>query len=178
MPDAHPIESFRLHPSADGYRVSDDGRVQCRLRRGPNPRGFTDWRELKPTLRSDGYLKVSMRIDGRQRQRLVHTLVAEAFLGPKPPANDVRHLDGDKTNNRLSNLAYGTRAENVADTRRHGRLKIGERHAGAKMDEAKVRELRRMRADGWSFGRLASRFGIAVVTAFNIATHRTWSHVT
>lgn len=57
---------------------------------------------------------------GRLRSRKVATLVAEAFIGPRPPGTVVRHDDGDHTNDAASNLIYGTVAENVKDTVRHG----------------------------------------------------------
>jgi hypothetical protein len=55
----------------------------------------------------------------------VHVLVAAAFLGPCPDGQEVRHLDGDKLNNCLDNLIYGTRSENNLDTVRHGHHKKG-----------------------------------------------------
>ena len=45
----------------------------------------------------------------------------EAFAGPCPGGLEIRHLDGDAANNRLSNLAYGTSSENGYDITRHGR---------------------------------------------------------
>lgn len=51
----------------------------------------------------------------------MHTLVALAFLGPRPEGKPhIRHLDGNARNNHVSNLAYGTAAENVADSLQHG----------------------------------------------------------
>lgn len=51
---------------------------------------------------------------------MVHLLILEAFQGPRPEGTVTRHLDGDKTNNRLSNLRRGTPAENSQDAMRHG----------------------------------------------------------
>ena len=47
----------------------------------------------------------------------VHVLVAQAFLGSRPEGMHVCHIDGDKTNNNLSNLKYGTPKENWQDFR-------------------------------------------------------------
>lgn len=49
-----------------------------------------------------------------------HRMVAEAWLGPCPKGQLVRHLDGNAGNNRVVNLAYGTHAENMQDAIRHG----------------------------------------------------------
>ena len=43
-------------------------------------------------------------IDGAPR--LVAELVLTAFIGPKPPGAVARHLNGDKTDNRLENLSW------------------------------------------------------------------------
>ena len=58
--------------------------------------------------------------DNRYTTRTVHSLVAEAFIGPCPEGMEVRHRNGDQTNSRLSNLTYGTHADNMQDAIRHG----------------------------------------------------------
>lgn len=58
---------------------------------------------------------------GRRRPHSVHSLVLIAFSGPRPDGNVGRHLNGDSLDNRVENLAWGTVAENNADTLRHGR---------------------------------------------------------
>ncbi len=50
----------------------------------------------------------------------VHRMVAESFIGPIPDGMVVRHLDGEPTNNRVTNLAIGSHSENHLDKRRHG----------------------------------------------------------
>ena len=52
--------------------------------------------------------------------RLVHRLVLEAFVGPRPEGMVARHLNGDPGDNRLENLAWGTQSENNYDKVRHG----------------------------------------------------------
>ncbi len=50
----------------------------------------------------------------------VHILVAEAFLGPAPfPEAEVRHIDGKPGHNVWTNLAWGTRSQNLADAKWH-----------------------------------------------------------
>lgn len=71
----------------------------------------------------NGYLKVDLYVLGKRSSRKVHTLVTEAFIGPRLFNNEVRHLDGDKTNNVVDNLKYGTKSENAMDMREHGAAK-------------------------------------------------------
>ncbi|MBV9919268.1 MAG: NUMOD4 motif-containing HNH endonuclease [Pseudonocardia sp.] len=112
------------------YEVSDQGRVKslARLVHRPNP-GLgrapqmipVRERIMRPWKHQDGYLGVELRRgDGKRTVRLVHCLVMEAFVGLKPAGMLVRHLDGDPTDNRLVNLAYGTPSENQLDKVRHG----------------------------------------------------------
>lgn len=70
---------------------------------------------LKPQHDScGGYSMVNVRHnDGYFHTVRVHVLIAETFLGPRPIGYDVEHIDTNKKNNRLDNLEYCTRSENV-----------------------------------------------------------------
>jgi hypothetical protein len=67
-----------------------------------------------------GHLTVMLRRPGVGKRVSVHVLVAEAFLGPCPDALEVRHINGVGWDNRAENLVYGTRAQNMSDSVRHG----------------------------------------------------------
>ena len=99
------------------YEVSSLRRVRSSHR---SPKG--QWRLLRPGLISVGYLSVAL---GRGNTKLVHRLVAEAFFGTCPPGHEVLHTDGSRDNNRVENLRYGTRAENIEDSKAHGTFRIG-----------------------------------------------------
>src|ERR1700685_2868911 len=89
-------------------------------------------RRLAQHPNSHGYLRVRMVIDGKRVSKFVHLLVAAKYLPPRPsPKHEVRHLDGDKTHNAHTNLAWGTRKENAADRELHGHTSRGEKHAKA-----------------------------------------------
>lgn len=98
------------------YLVSNEGRVRSLKRRnGDGSPLFVTWK-----IDTHGYISVDLWRDGKPRRRRVHVLVAMAFLGVRPAGHDVRHLDGDRTNPKLGNLAYGTRSENNLDKLAHG----------------------------------------------------------
>ena len=64
-----------------------------------------------PTVRARPYIVI-----GGKR---VHRMVLEAFVGPCPEGMQCRHLNDVKNDNRLNNLAWGTRKENSADAIRN-----------------------------------------------------------
>lgn len=109
-------ELWAAIPGTDGvYEVSSIGRVRSYKRRGTT-RIYPTPKMLTVSLDSDG--RPAVGVAGRIRR--VHNLMLEAFVGQPQPGQEVRHLDGDRTNNRIENLAYGTHAENMADQRAHG----------------------------------------------------------
>ena len=72
---------------------------------------------------------------------LVHRAVLAAFDGPQPPSIVARHKDDDRGNNRLTNLSWGTRAENAADTTRAGRARTRTGDTVAPLDAETVDEV-------------------------------------
>jgi hypothetical protein len=101
-------ETWKAVPGYEGqYEVSDQGRVRS-----------GEKILAQATMRS-GHLTVHLC----RQTHYVHRLVLFAFVGV-PQSNvariETRHLDGNPTNNSLSNLTWGTVAENRADRRRLG----------------------------------------------------------
>ena len=112
-----------------GYAVTDDGLVWANTKW----RGEQGYRLLSRVPNGKGYLKVRLvSPNGKRVNRAIHTLVAKAFLEPKPSAaHEVRHKDGERTHNRVSNLCWGTRKDNAADREQHGRTSRGPAHSAA-----------------------------------------------
>lgn len=113
------FEIWRPIPGFESsHEASNMGRVRTidRVVRNRSIKG----RVLRARADKDGYLGVRLCRNNKQIERRVHRLVLEAFVGPKPPNHECRHLDGDVTNNRLSNLKWGTSKENEADKDLHG----------------------------------------------------------
>lgn len=103
--------------------MSDRARVRGVRRQG------CDGRVLRTRpLRDTPYPTVRLCCDQRYQAFTIHTLVAMAWHGPRPDGQECRHLNGDPTDNRPENLAWGTRAENMADMVRHGRGKVARTH--------------------------------------------------
>lgn len=118
------METWKPVTDFPGYEVSDLGRVRS-YRRSSVPRILKPGHsrgglKVKGTDLPTTCLVLTLRRDGKTITKRVHQLVAETFVGPRPDGLEVRHLDGDYTNNRLSNLKYGTKSENSLDAMRHG----------------------------------------------------------
>lgn len=99
------------------YKISDLGRIKVK-----NNRTFKE-KLLKPqTNKKSGYIQIMLTDENNQRKlKYLHRLVANAFLLPNDEITTVIHKDGDKANNKASNLEYGkpnTRHKIEADKKR------------------------------------------------------------
>lgn len=104
----------------------------------------------------------------------VHRLVAIAFLGNPPPAHQVAHADGDKTNNHVNNLRWATCRENILDKQVHGTQARGETQGSAKLTSADVLAIRASTESGPKAG---SRYGISSTQVYRLRKLKSWSHV-
>lgn len=116
--------TWRTIPSFPDYLASTDGRIFSKRRWSDCGTYRRQIGGMMMTLTSHpyGYLKVQVTGPGGNRRYIsVHTLIAETFLGPRPPGAVIRHLNDIPTDNRVSNLAYGTPRENNLDAVKNGR---------------------------------------------------------
>lgn len=156
-------EEWRDIPGYEGrYQASSEGRVRSvdwvladgRLLRGKVLKGSP--------VGKTGHLAVSLRALSR---RYVHHLVAEAFVGPRPPGLVAKHVDGQHLNNRPGNIEYGTQASNVEDRYRHaGRGKV--------LTEEAVRDIRLLLSSGWTKAALSRRYAVPRTSVQGIASGR------
>lgn len=107
------------------YEISDLGRLRSVTRYVRSVRSVAGRRLMQGRAlrlkQGQFYLEASLRRPGGgQRTVPVHTLVAEAFIGPRPPGYWVCHNDGDRYNNVPTNLRYDTPRSNALDTVIHG----------------------------------------------------------
>lgn len=106
------------------YYISIDGVVRRKeLKRK------SDSLIVKQFISNNGYSMVSLRENGIKKNRTVHSLILCSFCGDKRELGFVsRHIDGNKLNNHIDNLEWGTISENHNDKKRHGTFQQGESH--------------------------------------------------
>ena len=94
--------AFVYKDGFDGYQFHDDGSI------------FSEKRNkfLIQRLRKDGYRDVWLSVNGKSKIFLSHRIICKAFLCEFPLSVDVNHIDGNRSNNNLSNLELCTRSHN------------------------------------------------------------------
>ena len=165
------IENWLPIAETDGlYEVSDQGRV-CKIK--------NDRRILLKINFSGPYGRVGLYppgITGLTRQ--VHKLVCEAFHGRPKDFQVVRHLNGNRYDNRASNLAWGTPEENVQDVISHGTHR-GSNNGRSKLTDEQVSAIKNILAVNPSLSRnmLAKALGVTRTTIGHIEKGRQWNHI-
>ena len=164
------------------YQVSSFGRVKSKSRAIRHCRGGKRWMQgrMLRLIKRGKYWVVSLAHDGQLRMVEVHTLMLEAFVGPRPNGHCCCHHDDDPTNNTLSNLRWATPKENSLDAMRNGRYgkNKGERHGFAKLNEASVLEIRKTCSKKHiSFAALGLLYGVSYVSISAVVHRRSWRHI-
>lgn len=178
-PDELRSEEWRDVPGYESlYIVSNLGRVKRIL----PAMGTWAGRLLSPSPNTQGYLRVGLTDrDGRMRSVQIHRIVAAAFLGPCPLGQEVNHKNGDRGDERLENLEYVTRSENLFHAARELGVKWGvggEKSPNAKLTTAQVREIRSLWATGeHTQKQLSVAFGVSDVLISMIVNRKSWKHV-
>lgn len=153
--------------TVSGYRgryvVDSNGDVRTtNYRRTGTTRCLTKW------VTTDGYYSVSFCIDGKTHHKRVHRLVAEAFIPNPNNKPHVNHINSNRFDNRADNLEWVTPAENVAHTKKLGRTKRGNEHAGCKLRDEEVSKVFTLRRQGWTQARIASHLNVSSTLVWKI----------
>ncbi len=165
-----PKVNYKPVPGYDNYYAGDDGSIWSFLR--------NKWHRLKPAFTGSGgkkYLYLNMR----GRSRSVHKMILEAFVGPRPSGMWARHFpDRDTRNNRLMNLSWATRKENMADKIVHGTKLQGERVPVSKLTAEKVNIIRlQYKKRQFNQRQLAELNEVHPASISDIILRKSWSHI-
>jgi hypothetical protein len=152
----------------DCHDISSYGRVRS-------------WVNRRTRLAHPSIMSVKTKSDGYQwltlhkKTTFIHRLVLEAFTGPCPANCESRHLDGNPKNNKISNLAWGTKQENYADRVRHGTSNSGQGNGRSKLTDVQISEIRELYGTGQFRQKdLAKAFQISQMQVSNIVRQVHW----
>lgn len=148
--------SWKVCPSYPDYEVSEFGGLRrCK----PNKVGWMSGIEMKPRI-VRGYPMFGISVNCKDKK------AAEAC-----------HCDGSPMNAHYSNLRWDIAKANQADRNKHGTDLRGERHPGAKLTEADVREIKKLIADRIPHRTIAPKFNVSSAAVGNIARGAYWKHL-
>lgn len=150
----------------DLYEVDEFGNVYAlpREKRTPTTTFISKERKLKPYNNGYGYMLVDMRKDGKRYMRVVHRLVAEAFIPNPNNLPQVNHIDGNKNNNCVTNLEWCTCSENQQHGFDTGLKPQSSKHPFSKLTEEDIRYIRKYykpNTRGFGMRTLAKKFGVS-----------------
>lgn len=173
---------------AQRYEVSNMGRVRSvdfdhvvtrTLKNGNtfNSNRTVTGRILVQNQIKDGHCWVALCDGQTQRKRLVHRIVARTFLGKAPLGQPhVLHWNDDPTDNRLTNLRYGSDADNSRDRVVRGRSAKAEQIHTTKLSIAEVAEIRNLIQENFDDVSIAEIYGVHAGTIYAIRTNVSWAH--
>ena len=179
------MEIWRKTHLSERHEVSNLGNVRTVDAYIKNPihgKGLRKGRLRKPNIGKTGYAKITLSINGKRYYCLVHRLVAIAFI-PNPELKPmVNHIDGNKSNNRVTNLEWVTREENC----RHAisinlfepsKFQQGERGFHAKLKNKQILEIREKYKRGSTVTELALEYEVTHGNISHIVNGKTWKNL-
>ena len=161
------------------YQISNLGKVKSLAREDSKGRNVRE-RILKSCKDIHGYLRISFYKEGARKMKAVHRLVLEAFKRNPENKLDTNHLNGIKTDNRIDNLEFATRSENMIHAFSNGLAEgpKGERNGKSKLTEKQVRIILWALYFGAQQKELAKIFTVSKTIISKINIKSIWRHVT
>lgn len=163
MCDARDVKGY------EGLYTVDRNGVIFSLKRG---------KTKKSVVFPNGYSYVNLHKNGKARSVRVHRIVAEAFLENPHGHEQVNHINGNKTDNRLSNLEWCNAFQNMKHAQTSGLFNVcGESNPSAKLTYKKVESIRKEYVRGsreYGTKALARKYGVSCVMIGKIVRNENW----
>lgn len=170
---------FKILP-CECHKVSASGFVYSCLEQfsqkgvmGIQTRKTDKWRKLNGVVGQFGYMQACLH--GRVIR--INRLIASAFIENPMAYPESQHINGNRLDNRVKNLKWGTPKHNAADRDAHGMTKRGSKSTNAKLVEREVAVIRKLRTEGRTLQSLADQFRVSKKLILLIVQGKIWTHV-
>lgn len=132
----------------------------------------------KPSLDKKGYAHIILSQNGIKTTYLVHRLVAEQYIPNPDNLPQVNHIDGNKSNNCVTNLEWVTASTNINHSFSNNLSNYkGERNGRAKLTKLQVIEIKQLLKQGFKNKEIADIFNISKSVISDIKCGRKWTHI-
>ncbi len=135
---------------------------------------------IPATCKTGGYSKVSLvGRDGKITYSYIHRIVCTAFLGLDETKTDVNHINGIKSDNRLENLEWCTRKQNIIHAHSTGLvpIRVGCNRPNTKLNPEIIRDIRKAKSEGMRLKDIQQKFEIGKTHAQDIIKGKIWGWV-
>lgn len=155
------------------YEVSNLGNVRSYQNFGFGLR--KEPKMIKPSINSYGYLGLTLCKNTKHRYKTIHRIVAETFIKTEGAGLQIDHINGIKTDNRVTNLEWVTPKENTLRSVRLGLKPRGEKHGNSKLKQKEVETIRALYKTGKHTQRqLGAIFGVSHSVVGKIVRNEAW----
>lgn len=179
MAESSVAVEYRGIPGFSRYQVGNDGTIWSRNGFGPKKfrvNGRDKWIQIFGRS-ENGYQVVQIvGDDGIRRVKLAHRLVLEAFVGPCPEGMEACHFpDATRSNNRIENLRWDTKAANTQDCISLGNTLKGENNPNACLSNEMAKQIRIEFAESFpTIISLSEKYGISEQAISRIVVGKTY----
>ena len=163
--------SFMTQTQYEGYFVTEQGDVFSTK--------YKNIKKLKLGSYPNGYLRINISNNNKPKGILVHRLIAETFIPNPENKCDVNHKNGIKTDNRVENLEWNTRKENIDHAISIGLMNMsGENNNNSKLTKEQVLEIRELYSTKkYTLMVLAKIFNVSFQLISMIVNKKSWNHI-
>lgn len=142
---------------------------------------YTERKILSPRANKRGYLYVNLCNNGKYKSISIHRLVAQAFIPNTENKPEVNHINGIKTDNRVENLEWVTKSENIQHAFDNNLNKPhdakGSKNGFSKLKENQVVEIKTKLINKISVNEIYKQYGVSYECIRNIKRCLSWGHI-